>query len=108
MVVGFIAAAASEIYTLSLHDALPIFHRGQFAQPLLRPGGHGLEQEQRLGELSPVGDRKSTRLNSSHMSTSYSDFFLKKKTEPKDGEELLSLRYHSHCAERLRWMHTAH
>src|SRR5947209_19778663 len=61
-----------EIYTLSLHDALPIFatliyyrltaaHAGQ---PYIPTG---------------VGDRKSTRLNSSHANISYAVFCLKKK-----------------------------
>src|SRR6266853_4850512 len=66
--------ATTEIYTLSLHDALPIFY------PLRRPAvvrdplvRAGLEH-QRLGL-----DRKSTRLNSSHSQISYAVFCLKKK-----------------------------
>src|SRR6266480_7103113 len=67
--------ATTEIYTLSLHDALPIFHDDQ------------LPSLQRLGRLGQLGDvptfivedRKSTRLNSSHMSISYAVFCLKKK-----------------------------
>src|SRR5207249_9725991 len=65
--------ATTEIYTLSLHDALPIcLHaRGRRAgRP--RPRGR-----------APLGaaprDRKSTRLNSSHVSISYAVFCLKKK-----------------------------
>src|SRR2546427_4178981 len=67
--------ATTEIYTLSLHDALPISRprdraRPQAARhpalPAPRPGGHG-------------GDRKSTRLNSSHSQISYAVFCLKKK-----------------------------
>src|SRR6267142_4403480 len=61
--------ATTEIYTLSLHDALPI-------KPVVSGGtGHdhtGLDND-------PVLDRKSTRLNSSHMSISYAVFCLKKK-----------------------------
>src|SRR3712207_9100631 len=77
--------ATTEIYTLSLHDALPIWSRGcleayvgadailaRYEQaapdhPLAATG-----TEQRL-------DRKSTRLNSSHANISYAVFCLKKK-----------------------------
>src|SRR2546430_3683383 len=83
--------ATTEIYTLSLHDALPIcraallhFHQlNQAAQPLL-----DLSKLERR-ELGRVGDallgalrlidRKSTRLNSSHSQISYAVFCLKKK-----------------------------
>src|SRR6267142_3272375 len=63
--------ATTEIYTLSLHDALPIF----FAAML------GTNTPARLDWLlrGTVADRKSTRLNSSHMSSSYAVFCLKKK-----------------------------
>src|SRR5256885_6618839 len=66
--------ATTEIYTLSLHDALPIcddetalFHDGQ-----LGVGRVGTAGDQRA-------DRKSTRLNSSHLVISYAVFCLKKK-----------------------------
>src|SRR5207245_10021057 len=64
----------SELYTLSLHDALPIF---PVPEALLEGAGrdcalHHLEAHRRL-------DRKSTRLNSSHGSISYAVFCLKKK-----------------------------
>src|SRR6478736_8301789 len=62
--------ATTEIYTLSLHDALPIFRRS------LRAGRHHARPH------SPVPsrrDRKSTRLNSSHSPISYAVFCLKKK-----------------------------
>src|SRR5215510_426587 len=62
--------ATTEIYTLSLHDALPISHRKPcHARDLIGTPG------QRLG----LGDRKSTRLNSSHVAISYAVFCLKKK-----------------------------
>src|SRR3982751_7023178 len=61
--------ATTEIYTLSLHDALPICARLPFAQfPHARPGPERLQD----------GDRKSTRLNSSHDQISYAVFCLKK------------------------------
>src|SRR2546427_4772618 len=71
--------ATTEIYTLSLHDALPICRparaRGDGAAQRVcphRPRGHP-----RMSEA--VLDRKSTRLNSSHSQISYAVFCLKKK-----------------------------
>src|SRR2546430_4324657 len=67
--------ATTEIYTLSLHDALPIFKAASDAKPY--PTGEGDHQ----GTPSGGGaDRKSTRLNSSHSQISYAVFCLKKKT----------------------------
>src|SRR5690242_21137910 len=67
--------ATTEIYTLSLHDALPIWagegHRREELPRALRP-----RPRQRA-------DRKSIRLNSSHMSISYAVFCLKKKKKKK-------------------------
>src|SRR5438477_12601129 len=72
-----------EIYTLSLHDALPIFSR-PITEVHFDPGLCKSDQDQvevavavDVGEVG--GDRKSTRLNSSHMSISYAVFCLKKK-----------------------------
>src|SRR2546422_8248662 len=68
--------ATTEIYTLSLHDALPI-SQGP-AGPRSDPG----EARQRAQRHDPqVGDRKSTRLNSSHGYISYAVFCLKKKKQ---------------------------
>src|SRR6266700_5198950 len=65
--------ATTEIYTLSLHDALPISSR-----PKLPPSpACGL----RPATAMRGRDRKSTRLNSSHVKTSYAVFGLKKKTK---------------------------
>src|SRR5258708_31638468 len=73
--------ATTEIYTLSLHDALPICNlraqgseiRAHFAR---LPGSEqGVPPTRALSEL----DRKSTRLNSSHQIISYAVFCLKKK-----------------------------
>src|SRR5216684_6022150 len=61
--------ATTEIYTLSLHDALPISTRAPFE----RNRCHGAPQ------TSTCRDRKSTRLNSSHGYISYAVFCLKKK-----------------------------
>src|SRR5947207_13046305 len=76
----------TEIYTFSLHDALPIYcagrdHPVQPAQRLSRtqPGrGDGAKPWRRC---RPLTDRKSTRLNSSHTVISYAVFCLKKKKE---------------------------
>src|SRR2546422_9566079 len=79
--------ATTEIYTLSLHDALPISRRGGGA----RPGGGGPSPRRATAMSWPLaywwipplvtiaGDRKSTRLNSSHGYISYAVFCLKKK-----------------------------
>src|SRR5215471_10331696 len=65
--------ATTEIYTLSLHDALPI--RGLAGRRFLL--GHRLAAFP--PRRRPVPDRKSTRLNSSHVEISYAVFCLKKK-----------------------------
>src|SRR2546422_8564455 len=82
--------ATTEIYTLSLHDALPISQlqtavaalaytlRARRTPAALSVGTDG----ERPGAAEPhdlVGDRKSTRLNSSHGYISYAVFCLKKK-----------------------------
>src|SRR2546430_16129773 len=68
--------ATTEIYTLSLHDALPIYVFWMDGAGRLGPG----EAYRRVVRL-PDGsvDRKSTRLNSSHSQISYAVFCLKKK-----------------------------
>src|SRR5687768_17866318 len=85
--------ATTEIYTLSLHDALPICW-----QP-------ALHWKPRLcsGETPSCSDRKSTRLNSSHGYISYAVFCLKKKKKdnrlsPTDSRVEHSIRFvHHHC-----------
>src|SRR3989442_11454175 len=86
--------ATTEIYTLSLHDALPISFaehgqdQGRHRRHRLRRGSaSGLaaairEREAQSG-IRRRPDRKSTRLNSSHVRISYAVFCLKKKkTQP--------------------------
>src|SRR5256885_11573560 len=92
--------ATTEIYTLSLHDALPILrvarHLGQAFPVTVRTtllAAHTLPPEYRgradeyidaiAREWLPqlCADRKSTRLNSSHLVISYAVFCLKKKTQ---------------------------
>src|SRR5256885_16952540 len=75
--------ATTEIYTLSLHDALPICPIPPAAcrtapscrQPICRPATR---------RSSASTDRKSTRLNSSHLVISYAVFCLKKKKKHND------------------------
>src|SRR3712207_8723447 len=72
--------ATTEIYTLSLHDALPISPRASGGP---RRGGRGRTRTTRAplpGATPTRRDRKSTRLNSSHANISYAVFCLKKKT----------------------------
>src|SRR5947209_17928584 len=96
LIFSFTDTTTTEIYTLSLHDALPISRR---ERRLLRQQEH-----HRLGDLlrgawppdrnhrgqafEPAGrvdagreDRESTRLNSSHANISYAVFCLKKQTK---------------------------
>src|SRR5437899_8802130 len=63
--------ATTEIYTLSLHDALPIYRDDHLACRLAH----------RIHDVHSFAgrDRKSTRLNSSHLGISYAVFCLKKK-----------------------------
>src|SRR5690242_21256837 len=73
----------------SLHDALPI-SRGRTRWPRTR---RGRTTARRLAQPHPrepatLEDRKSTRLNSSHMSISYAVFCLKKKKKKKKKSEL--------------------
>src|SRR3989442_10833052 len=104
--------ATTEIYTLSLHDALPIWFSPplwtstrQVVQDALPPQSCGSGKPSvsaafrievfgatsplkpwggRAEHLDPEGDRKSTRLNSSHVRISYAVFCLKKKKESKN------------------------
>src|SRR5258707_7133684 len=79
--------ATTEIYTLSLHDALPICRNSR-----QRISGEGTLRElsSRIEPLTPPSprDRKSTRLNSSHANISYAVFCLKKKNTDKIAREL--------------------
>src|SRR5690606_41756838 len=86
--------ATAAIYTLSLHDALPISER---AQAVMLRDQHVLQDREVVEEPQVLErardadvhdavrlqDRKSTRLNSSHVKISYAVFCLKKKI-PKD------------------------
>src|SRR5256885_15898141 len=91
--------ATTEIYTLSLHDALPISDGADRKTARIRHRAADLKnylgrtiaytrrrQQSRAGfsystDPPGSGDRKSTRLNSSHLVISYAVFCLKKKTQ---------------------------
>src|SRR5690242_21964743 len=73
----FNATATTEIYTLSLHDALPICLASDPRAP--SQSTVTLARMSEPGSKLDFRDRKSTRLNSSHMSISYAVFCLKKK-----------------------------
>src|SRR3712207_7339930 len=90
--------ATTEIYTLSLHDALPIWPPPSPTPDLQAAGrlahvehrlrrGRGPAEDAPVVEREPAAvapalqDRKSTRLNSSHANISYAVFCLKKKKQ---------------------------
>src|SRR5690349_25045157 len=75
----FNVTATTEIYTLSLHDALPIWI-AHIAGPLSTTTGAERAAGYRDALKAHRIDRKSTRLNSSHVEISYAVFCLKKKT----------------------------
>src|SRR3989442_7966057 len=78
--------ATTEIYTLSLHDALPISGGTRRISTSLRGTTTSLTACRRRTPERPCGwprDRKSTRLNSSHVRISYAVFCLKKKKKYK-------------------------
>src|SRR2546426_7867393 len=82
--------ATTEIYTLSLHDALPIWKKKRWvvATSLMSGSRAGMSQalqnvttttSNAQPQAAGTEDRKSTRLNSSHLVISYAVFCLKKK-----------------------------
>src|SRR5689334_25441841 len=80
-------AATTEIYTLSLHDALPISDIAVLSQDIMTIDEDRIPETRvettllggkAIHDNGLVGDRKSTRLNSSHSSISYAVFCLKK------------------------------
>src|SRR2546426_11027289 len=79
--------ATTEIYTLSLHDALPIsFRLPGRSTPFIEvirfaAANHLCVNLDYIDEQGRAGDRKSTRLNSSHLVISYAVFCLKKKNK---------------------------
>src|SRR5690349_22122277 len=99
--------ATTEIYTLSLHDALPI-------SPLPERPLHGVAARRMDADDADVRDRKSTRLNSSHVEISYAVFCLKKKKKTeaevalmsgtRDQSKIVNVEYNAVCV--LFWLLT--
>src|SRR5438477_7842878 len=84
--------ATTEIYTLSLHDALPV---SPLAVPdLTQQLSPETLTQQAAVQLFVLRDRKSTRLNSSHMSISYAVFCLKKKNKTSSFSIILTSNIH--------------
>src|SRR5689334_24399629 len=86
----FNAPATTDIYTLSLHDALPIYFHSRITRlrfersAPVRVWNHSRTSHRVEGgarRRADNQDRKSTRLNSSHSSISYAVFCLKKKNK---------------------------
>src|SRR2546430_7543710 len=100
--------ATTEIYTLSLHDALPICP-SVFSLPAVIPSTSAASgacsalrhriDAQPSGEITEyVADRKSTRLNSSHSQISYAVFCLKKKKNHMLSSPTCTCSRH-HCSD---------
>src|SRR5205814_6046794 len=99
----FNATSTTHIYSLSLHDALPIsphsFHRdnrhlkwyaGAWRSPEVGRTPHHGSLEPYLCRRVYTRDRKSTRLNSSHLGISYAVFCLKKKKKKKKHNNIIT------------------
>src|SRR3712207_8641837 len=87
MFVFFNDTATTEIYTLSLHDALPIYFAGaveHFPMDEARAGRYFLDRDVVPLQWPLHQDRKSTRLNSSHANISYAVFCLQKKRRARN------------------------
>src|SRR5690349_23275171 len=97
----------TETYTLSLHDALPIC-AGAW-QTSAGGGGNGKRESQARAARTADGrgDRKSTRLNSSHVEISYAVFCLKKKSQDRRGIETILHELHQLFTINATWMDIA-
>src|SRR5947209_15343499 len=96
--------ATTEIYTLSLHDALPIFDQALMLRGSRDFASRGDYQtflkKLMAGRNANRKDRKSTRLNSSHANISYAVFCLKKKKEQNNTEHRWQTETKGHQTER--------
>src|SRR5258708_18627536 len=93
--------ATTEIYTLSLHDALPILASWLEAAP----DGSQTAPTEQVAEtwpqrVPPCADRKSTRLNSSHQIISYAVFCLKKKKHTTSSNDLAASTHVRHTIHK--------
>src|SRR5437763_11259393 len=102
----FYATATTEIYTLSLHDALPISATvdlllgvGASEMAVPAPWAYVGERPEMPSAGGAVEDRKSTRLNSSHRCISYAVFCLKKK----NNAVMASMRLQKRVTSMREW-----
>src|SRR5437667_5384327 len=99
--------ATTELYTLSLHDALPISTTTSLVFTSRTPSSpHSFSRcsatSRSIGFMASTTakrDRKSTRLNSSHITISYAVFCLKKKNQRKkpDASPMLPVPYQNNA-----------
>src|SRR5688572_32168285 len=92
----------TEIYTLSLHDALPIYKLKELRNYVVEPvSGHFslsvFDKRMKPSNHPLIEDRKSTRLNSSHSQISYAVFCLKKKNHTASLHDLDPPSVHELC-----------
>src|SRR3712207_8125821 len=96
--------ATTEIYTLSLHDALPISIWSRISEEMASLSRDSRDAIETSSISAPARsivagtqkDRKSTRLNSSHANISYAVFCLKKKKRQRNTiQELSEIPIHS-------------
>src|SRR5947209_16458314 len=92
--------ATTEIYTLSLHDALPISSRP--APVMTRPPSPSMVTFTSGSSTSTTRDRKSTRLNSSHANISYAVFCLKKKKKKNKKQKKQKKKQNKHQQNKER------
>src|SRR5438105_9701560 len=102
---SFTAPPPTVIYTLSLHDALPICQVDHAEPQLHLRSRRGVQQivhadaeveqmpRHRRGQSAARRDRKSTRLNSSHEWISYAVFCLKKKKKKQSPHRKQTMPY---------------
>src|SRR5690349_23474020 len=104
MLFFFNDTAPTEIYTLSLHDALPIYrHRESEPHACVTPAEPiSYDLPSHIAVWARVAsihrDRKSTRLNSSHVEISYAVFCLKKKKKKKQNKQ--KINYNKYIRQR--------
>src|SRR5688572_31492851 len=84
--------ATTEIYTLSLHDALPISRAKRVIFLMMNGGMSHVD----TFDYKPMLDRKSTRLNSSHSQISYAVFCLKKKKKKIKKKQIITQKKQQH------------
>src|SRR5436309_11931538 len=102
----FTDTATTEIYTLSLHDALPILYLSPERKAQAVALHSSIAEDDRAA--ARMLDRKSTRLNSSHVKISYAVFCLKKttsaawctRTRQRD-KEFMAAEKRSHAPHRV-------